>query len=177
MSRKVNFPSTLFSFLIVYLAWWVYILNSNCFLHRFLCRVCKLYNNCETVCFKCLRLLQVFKQDRSQQDWSLAGAEIVSAYITSLIFALCVFPPQIWFYTNDIFENAGIPKPEIQYTTAGTGIIEIIAGLIGVNFKSLGCNIWSFKRKWSNERCTAVVRVCLGWSKWQKSPKMYRLMS
>uniref|UniRef100_A0A3B3WH09 Solute carrier family 2, facilitated glucose transporter member 5 n=1 Tax=Poecilia mexicana TaxID=48701 RepID=A0A3B3WH09_9TELE len=37
----------------------------------------------------------------------------------------------IWFYTNDIFKNAGIPVPEIQYTTAGTGIIEIIAGLIG----------------------------------------------
>nr|QCL11564.1 glucose transporter 15a [Lateolabrax maculatus] len=37
----------------------------------------------------------------------------------------------IWFYTNDIFKNAGIPEPEIQYTTAGTGIIEIIAGLIG----------------------------------------------
>ncbi|XP_037530204.1 solute carrier family 2, facilitated glucose transporter member 9-like [Nematolebias whitei] len=37
----------------------------------------------------------------------------------------------IWFYTNDIFENAGIPAPEIQYTTAGTGVIEIIAGLIG----------------------------------------------
>ncbi|KAK1904946.1 Solute carrier family 2 facilitated glucose transporter member 9, partial [Dissostichus eleginoides] len=37
----------------------------------------------------------------------------------------------IWFYTNDIFENAGIPAPEIQYTTAGTGIIEILAGLIG----------------------------------------------
>eukprot|EP00064_Thunnus_orientalis_P009998 superscaffoldBa00001314_g10024 len=39
----------------------------------------------------------------------------------------------IWFYTNDIFENAGIPAPEIQYTTAGTGIIEIIAGLIGAH--------------------------------------------
>ncbi|KAA8579022.1 hypothetical protein FQN60_010622 [Etheostoma spectabile] len=37
----------------------------------------------------------------------------------------------IWFYTNDIFKNAGIPAPEIPYTTAGTGIIEIIAGLIG----------------------------------------------
>ncbi|XP_041644819.1 solute carrier family 2 member 15a [Cheilinus undulatus] len=37
----------------------------------------------------------------------------------------------IWFYTNDIFEDAGIPEAEIQYTTAGTGIIEIIAGLIG----------------------------------------------
>uniref|UniRef100_A0A3P9A5U4 Solute carrier family 2, facilitated glucose transporter member 5 n=1 Tax=Esox lucius TaxID=8010 RepID=A0A3P9A5U4_ESOLU len=37
----------------------------------------------------------------------------------------------IWFYTNDIFKNAGIPGPEIQYTTVGTGAIEIIAGLIG----------------------------------------------
>lgn len=37
----------------------------------------------------------------------------------------------IWFYTNDIFENAGIPTPEIQYTTVGAGAIEIIAGLIG----------------------------------------------
>ncbi|XP_068597214.1 solute carrier family 2 member 15a [Brachionichthys hirsutus] len=37
----------------------------------------------------------------------------------------------IWFYTNDIFENAGILSSEVQYTTAGTGVIEIIAGLIG----------------------------------------------
>ncbi|XP_024916771.1 solute carrier family 2 member 15a [Cynoglossus semilaevis] len=37
----------------------------------------------------------------------------------------------IWFYTNSIFENAGIPGPEIEYTTAGTGVIEIIAGLVG----------------------------------------------
>ncbi|XP_076830460.1 solute carrier family 2 member 15a isoform X1 [Brachyhypopomus gauderio] len=37
----------------------------------------------------------------------------------------------IWFYTNDIFQKAGIPAPEIQYTTVGTGAIEIIAGLIG----------------------------------------------
>ncbi|KAJ8248148.1 hypothetical protein GJAV_G00238850 [Gymnothorax javanicus] len=37
----------------------------------------------------------------------------------------------IWFYTNDIFENAGIPAPQIQYTTVGTGAIEVVAGLIG----------------------------------------------
>uniref|UniRef100_H9GI48 Major facilitator superfamily (MFS) profile domain-containing protein n=1 Tax=Anolis carolinensis TaxID=28377 RepID=H9GI48_ANOCA len=37
----------------------------------------------------------------------------------------------IWFYTNAIFENAGIPDPEIPYTTVGTGAIEVIAGLIG----------------------------------------------
>ncbi|KAM4033907.1 solute carrier family 2, facilitated glucose transporter member 9-like isoform 2-T2 [Anomaloglossus baeobatrachus] len=37
----------------------------------------------------------------------------------------------IWFYTNSIFENAGVPLAEIPYTTVGTGAIEIIAGLIG----------------------------------------------
>ncbi|XP_040291590.1 solute carrier family 2, facilitated glucose transporter member 9-like [Bufo bufo] len=37
----------------------------------------------------------------------------------------------IWFYTNSIFENAGIPLAEIPYTTVGTGAVEIIAGTIG----------------------------------------------
>ncbi|XP_063064840.1 solute carrier family 2, facilitated glucose transporter member 9-like [Engraulis encrasicolus] len=37
----------------------------------------------------------------------------------------------IWFYTNDIFENAGIPPSQIQYTTVGTGAIEVVAGLAG----------------------------------------------
>ncbi|XP_069835141.1 solute carrier family 2, facilitated glucose transporter member 9-like isoform X2 [Dendropsophus ebraccatus] len=37
----------------------------------------------------------------------------------------------IWFYTNSIFENAGVPLAEIPYTTVGTGAIEIIAGLVG----------------------------------------------
>uniref|UniRef100_UPI00398EF369 solute carrier family 2 member 15b n=1 Tax=Pristiophorus japonicus TaxID=55135 RepID=UPI00398EF369 len=37
----------------------------------------------------------------------------------------------IWFYTNTIFENSGIPTPYIQYTTVGTGAIEVVAGLIG----------------------------------------------
>ncbi|KAI7804353.1 solute carrier family 2 facilitated glucose transporter [Triplophysa rosa] len=38
----------------------------------------------------------------------------------------------IWFYTNAIFENAGISAHQIQYITVGTGAIEVIAGLIGV---------------------------------------------
>ncbi|XP_053307316.1 solute carrier family 2, facilitated glucose transporter member 9-like [Spea bombifrons] len=37
----------------------------------------------------------------------------------------------IWFYTNSIFENAGVPLKEIPYTTVGTGAIEVIAGVIG----------------------------------------------
>ncbi|NXO11741.1 GTR9 protein, partial [Oriolus oriolus] len=37
----------------------------------------------------------------------------------------------IWFYTNTIFENTGIPVSQIPYTTVGTGAIEIVAGLIG----------------------------------------------
>ncbi|XP_061588614.1 solute carrier family 2 member 15b [Cololabis saira] len=37
----------------------------------------------------------------------------------------------IWFYTNEIFRDAGIPEPHIQYTTVGTGAIEVIAGMLG----------------------------------------------
>ncbi|NWH32687.1 GTR9 protein, partial [Chloropsis hardwickii] len=37
----------------------------------------------------------------------------------------------IWFYTNTIFENAGIPASQIPYTTMATGAIEVVAGLIG----------------------------------------------
>uniref|UniRef100_A0A3B4BHN0 Solute carrier family 2, facilitated glucose transporter member 5 n=1 Tax=Periophthalmus magnuspinnatus TaxID=409849 RepID=A0A3B4BHN0_9GOBI len=37
----------------------------------------------------------------------------------------------IWFYTNDIFKDAGIPEPHIQYTTVGTGAIEVISGMLG----------------------------------------------
>ncbi|OXB67327.1 hypothetical protein ASZ78_010885 [Callipepla squamata] len=37
----------------------------------------------------------------------------------------------IWFYTNTIFQNAGIPESQIPYTTVGTGAIEVVAGLIG----------------------------------------------
>ncbi|CAG13271.1 unnamed protein product, partial [Tetraodon nigroviridis] len=42
----------------------------------------------------------------------------------------------IWFYTNDIFKNAGIPEPYIQYTTVGTGAIEVISGMLGVSLTS-----------------------------------------
>ncbi|TNM85934.1 hypothetical protein fugu_008205 [Takifugu bimaculatus] len=37
----------------------------------------------------------------------------------------------IWFYTNEIFRNAGIPESYIQYTTVGTGAIEVISGMLG----------------------------------------------
>ncbi|CAL8332339.1 unnamed protein product [Merluccius merluccius] len=37
----------------------------------------------------------------------------------------------IWFYTNDIFENAGIAVTQIQYTTVGTGAIEVLSGMLG----------------------------------------------
>ncbi|CAL8330348.1 unnamed protein product [Lota lota] len=37
----------------------------------------------------------------------------------------------IWFYTNNIFENAGIAVAQIQYTTVGTGAIEVISGMLG----------------------------------------------
>ncbi|KAL3067324.1 solute carrier family 2 member 15b [Trematomus bernacchii] len=37
----------------------------------------------------------------------------------------------IWFYTNDIFRDAGIPDLNIQYVTVGTGAIEVLSGMLG----------------------------------------------
>lgn len=59
----------------------------------------------------------------------------VSMTFTSIPLLLVL--TQIWFYTNDIFENAGIPPAEIPYTTAGTGIIEIVAALVGVSLQKV----------------------------------------
>ncbi|XP_013922030.1 PREDICTED: solute carrier family 2, facilitated glucose transporter member 9-like [Thamnophis sirtalis] len=53
---------------------------------------------------------------------------------TEIVLGLICFyhdQKQIWFYTNAIFENAGVPDPDIPYTTVGTGAIEVVAGLIG----------------------------------------------
>ncbi|XP_067393108.1 solute carrier family 2, facilitated glucose transporter member 9-like [Emydura macquarii macquarii] len=45
----------------------------------------------------------------------------------------------IWFYTNTIFQHAGIPGPEIPYVTVGTGAIEVLAGLLGcITIEKLG---------------------------------------
>ncbi|NXE55177.1 GTR9 protein, partial [Casuarius casuarius] len=45
----------------------------------------------------------------------------------------------IWFYTNTIFEDAGIPVLQIPYVTVGTGAVEIVAGLIGcITVEKLG---------------------------------------
>nr|XP_055073094.1 solute carrier family 2, facilitated glucose transporter member 9-like [Misgurnus anguillicaudatus] len=72
---------------------------------------------------KTVSVLQLFKD--SSVRWQLITIIVVNAGMQlSGIDA-------IWFYTNSIFENAGIPAHQIQYTTVGTGAIEVIAGLIG----------------------------------------------
>ncbi|XP_030634798.1 solute carrier family 2 member 15b [Chanos chanos] len=70
-----------------------------------------------------LSVLQLFRDPSVR--WQLLTVMVVNAGMQlSGIDA-------IWFYTNAIFENAGIPGPQIQYTTVGTGAIEVIAGLVG----------------------------------------------
>lgn len=72
---------------------------------------------------KTVSVFQLFKD--SSVRWQLITIIVVNAGMQlSGIDA-------IWFYTNSIFENAGIPAHQIQYTTVGTGAIEVIAGLIG----------------------------------------------
>ncbi|XP_040034757.1 solute carrier family 2 member 15a isoform X2 [Gasterosteus aculeatus] len=72
--------------------------------------------------------IQAEIEEMQEEQRSLSSVETLSVW---KLFQDDTVRWQIWFYTNDIFEDAGIPAPEIPYTTAGTGIIEIIAGLVG----------------------------------------------
>ncbi|NXH39623.1 GTR9 protein, partial [Dicaeum eximium] len=74
----------------------------------------------------CMEMVSVWQllRDRSVR-WQTLSVVVVNAGMQlSGIDA-------IWFYTNTIFENAGIPVSQIPYTTMGTGAIEVLAGLIG----------------------------------------------
>uniref|UniRef100_H3CLJ7 Solute carrier family 2, facilitated glucose transporter member 5 n=1 Tax=Tetraodon nigroviridis TaxID=99883 RepID=H3CLJ7_TETNG len=72
-----------------------------------------------------LETLSVWRLVRDDTVW-----QVLSVVVINIGMQLSSIDA-IWFYTNDIFENAGIPRPEIPYTTAGTGIIEIVAALVG----------------------------------------------
>lgn len=92
---------------------------------------------CVNIFVHCMQKYSVhFMQYLSLTHCIKYGSEHFNHTLTDCQIFTCIsLSPQIWFYTNSIFENAGIPAPEIQYTTAGTGIIEIIAGLIGVSIQ------------------------------------------
>lgn len=72
---------------------------------------------------------------RQTQSFEASVYEVWVCGPTHLIYSStsCHCQFQIWFYTNDIFKNAGIPEPHIQYTTVGTGAIEVISGMLGVS--------------------------------------------
>ncbi|XP_068807260.1 solute carrier family 2, facilitated glucose transporter member 9 [Struthio camelus] len=68
----------------------------------------------------------------------------------------------IWFYTNTIFESAGIPAPHIPYATVGTGAIEILAGLVGcVTIEKLGRRPLVLAGFCSMGVCSAGITVSL----------------
>uniref|UniRef100_A0A8C9SQ15 Solute carrier family 2 member 15a n=1 Tax=Scleropages formosus TaxID=113540 RepID=A0A8C9SQ15_SCLFO len=90
--------------------------------------------------------IQVEVEEMQQEQRSLSSVETVSVWQLLLddsvrwqLLSVVVINigmqlsgiDAIWFYTNDIFENADIPAAQIQYTTVGTGAIEVVAGLIG----------------------------------------------
>ncbi|KFP30252.1 Solute carrier family 2, facilitated glucose transporter member 9, partial [Colius striatus] len=79
----------------------------------------------------------VIKEMKEEQR-SLSSVEMVSVWqllrdrsVRWQTLSVVVVNAGIWFYTNTIFENAGIPMSQIPYTTLGTGSVEIVAGLVG----------------------------------------------
>ncbi|NWX87927.1 GTR9 protein, partial [Nothoprocta pentlandii] len=73
-----------------------------------------------------LRTVSVWRllRDRSVRWQTLSVAVVNAGMQLSGIDA-------VWFYTNTIFEAAGIPASQIPYVTVGTGAVEIVAGLMG----------------------------------------------
>ncbi|XP_018420524.1 PREDICTED: solute carrier family 2, facilitated glucose transporter member 9-like, partial [Nanorana parkeri] len=97
-------------------------------------------------CFRGEHDIQDVIEEMQEEQQSLSSVEVVSVF--QLLMDRTLFwqtlsvvvinmgmqlsgIDAIWFYTNSIFENAGVPLVEIPYTTVGTGAIEIFAGLIG----------------------------------------------
>ncbi|XP_013002012.1 solute carrier family 2, facilitated glucose transporter member 9 isoform X2 [Cavia porcellus] len=64
--------------------------------------------------------------------------QVITVVITMACYQLCGLNA-IWFYTNSIFEKAGIPPRNIPYITLSTGGIEILAAVIsGLVIERLG---------------------------------------
>ncbi|XP_063313854.1 solute carrier family 2, facilitated glucose transporter member 9 isoform X2 [Pelobates fuscus] len=64
--------------------------------------------------------------------------QIITIIVTMASYQLCGLNA-IWFYTNSIFTEAGIPLDTIPYITLSTGGIEILASVLsGVTIEKLG---------------------------------------
>ncbi|XP_038601031.1 solute carrier family 2, facilitated glucose transporter member 9 isoform X2 [Tachyglossus aculeatus] len=64
--------------------------------------------------------------------------QIITVIITMACYQLCGLNA-IWFYTNSIFSEAGIPKEKIPYITLSTGGIETLASIFsGLVIERLG---------------------------------------
>ncbi|XP_010732510.2 solute carrier family 2 member 15b [Larimichthys crocea] len=96
--------------------------------------------------YRCKENIQAEVEEMQEEQRSLSSVDTIS--VRGLLMDRCVRwqvitivvvnigmqlsgIDAIWFYTNEIFKNAGIPEPLIQYTTVGTGAIEVIAGMLG----------------------------------------------
>ncbi|XP_006874734.1 PREDICTED: solute carrier family 2, facilitated glucose transporter member 9-like, partial [Chrysochloris asiatica] len=58
--------------------------------------------------------------------------QVLTVVITMACYQLCGLNA-IWFYTNSIFETAGIPSEKIPYITLSTGGIETLAAIFSVS--------------------------------------------
>uniref|UniRef100_A0A2I3GA24 Solute carrier family 2, facilitated glucose transporter member 5 n=1 Tax=Nomascus leucogenys TaxID=61853 RepID=A0A2I3GA24_NOMLE len=64
--------------------------------------------------------------------------QVVTVIVTMACYQLCGLNA-IWFYTNSIFGNAGIPPAKIPYVTLSTGGIETLAAIFsGLVIEHLG---------------------------------------
>ncbi|KAM8939540.1 solute carrier family 2, facilitated glucose transporter member 9 [Pelodytes ibericus] len=81
-----------------------------------------------------IRLVSVVQLFRTRSSrW-----QVITIIITMASYQLCGLNA-LWFYTNSIFTDAGIPSPTIPYITLSTGGVEILAAVVSsVTIERLG---------------------------------------
>ncbi|KAJ7329567.1 hypothetical protein JRQ81_015741 [Phrynocephalus forsythii] len=82
---------------------------------------------------------EVLEESRVQRNIQLASVfqllcdsskrwQILTVIVTMACYQLCGLNA-IWFYTNDIFQGAGLSREMIPYVTLSTGAVEILAAV------------------------------------------------
>ena len=79
-------------------------------------------------------LLNVAQQLNGINAVSLVSSVRVSVFLVYVVYLLSLL--QIYFYTDYVFRQSGIPEDKIRYVTVGTGACECLTALTCVSHKA-----------------------------------------
>lgn len=79
----------------------------------------------------------------------LVSCDQVTRKSPRFCFSVLKYILQIYFYTNYLFQQAGIPSDKIPYVTIGTGACECMTALTCVSIWIFTFQWWKTQTKWS----------------------------